>query len=86
VAYERFEHDFLCGACIQCRTPGLGPFGRRSRSLANERYVKALARIVYYWGYPAVEASAVSGWRIRPFEPGKAREVAVRCAKGGAVF
>jgi hypothetical protein len=29
--------------------------------LANERYVKALARVVYYWGYPAVEASAVSG-------------------------
>jgi hypothetical protein len=23
--------------------------------LANERYVEALARIVYYWGYPAVE-------------------------------
>ena len=23
--------------------------------LANERYVEALARVVYYWGYPAVE-------------------------------
>ena len=24
-------------------------------SIANERYVESLARIVYYWGYPAVD-------------------------------
>lgn len=31
--------------------------------LANEAYVEALGRIVYYWGYPAVDAfGRTSGW------------------------
>ena len=33
--------------------------------LANEAYVEALARIVYYWGYPAVDAfGRTSGWEL----------------------
>jgi hypothetical protein len=33
--------------------------------LANERYVESLARIVYYWGYPAVDAlGRTSGWEV----------------------
>ena len=33
--------------------------------LANERYVESLARIVYYWGYPAVDAfGRTSGWEL----------------------
>ena len=33
--------------------------------LANERYVEALARIVYYWGYPAVDAfGRTSSWEV----------------------
>ena len=33
--------------------------------LANERYVEALARVVYYWGYPAVDAfGRTSAWQI----------------------
>ena len=33
--------------------------------LANERYVESLAHIVYYWGYPAVDAfGRTSGWEL----------------------
>lgn len=33
--------------------------------LANEAYVEALGRIVYYWGYPAVDANGrTSGWEL----------------------
>jgi len=33
--------------------------------LANEAYVEALGRIVYYWGYPAVDAfGRTSGWEL----------------------
>jgi hypothetical protein len=33
--------------------------------LANEAYVESLARIVYYWGYPAVDAfGRTSGWEV----------------------
>ena len=33
--------------------------------LANETYVEALGRIVYYWGYPAVDANGrTSGWEL----------------------
>ena len=33
--------------------------------LANERYVESLARIVYYWGYPAVDTfGRTSGWEL----------------------
>ena len=34
-------------------------------TLANEAYVEALGRIVYYWGYPAVDAfGRTSGWEL----------------------
>ncbi len=33
--------------------------------LANERYVESLARIVYYWGYPAIDTlGRTSGWEL----------------------
>lgn len=33
--------------------------------LANEKYVESLARIVYYWGYPAVNTfGRTSGWSV----------------------
>ena len=33
--------------------------------LANERYVEALARIVYYWGYPAIDTlGRTSSWEL----------------------
>lgn len=39
--------------------------------LANERYVAALARIVYYWGYPAVNAfGRTSMWQLMKDGPG----------------
>ena len=38
--------------------------------LANERYVESLARIVYYWGYPAVDTfGRTSSWDLMT-EPG----------------
>ncbi|WP_082886243.1 DUF1254 domain-containing protein [Flavisolibacter tropicus] len=34
-------------------------------SLANESYVEALGHIIYYWGYPAVDAfGRTSGWEL----------------------
>ena len=39
--------------------------------LANEDYVEALARIVYYWGYPAVDGfGRTSMWEIMKDGPG----------------
>ena len=33
--------------------------------LANERYVEALAYIVYYWGYPAIDTfGRTSAWEV----------------------
>ena len=38
--------------------------------LANQKYVESLARIVYYWGYPAVDTfGRTSGWQLMK-EPG----------------
>ena len=40
------------------------------RRLANEKYVESLARIVYYWGYPAVDTfGRTSAWQLMK-EPG----------------
>jgi len=39
--------------------------------LANEDYVRALARIVYYWGYPAVDGfGRTNMWQIMKDKPG----------------
>lgn len=39
--------------------------------LANEAYVEALARIVYYWGYPAVDLLGRTGmWEMMKSGPG----------------
>ncbi len=39
--------------------------------LANERYVESLARLVYYWGYPAVDAfGRTSAWEVMKNGPG----------------
>jgi hypothetical protein len=39
-------------------TPAHGDLARSAgvpAQLANEEYVEALARLVYYWGYPAID-------------------------------
>jgi hypothetical protein len=39
--------------------------------LANEEYVEALARIVYYWAYPAIDVtSRTSMWELMKKGPG----------------
>ncbi|KAB1072516.1 DUF1254 domain-containing protein [Methylobacterium planeticum] len=39
--------------------------------LANEAYVEALARVVYYWGYPAVDGfGRTNMWEIMKEKPG----------------
>ena len=39
--------------------------------LANEDYVEALARVVYYWGYPAVDMfGRTSMWELMKDGPG----------------
>jgi hypothetical protein len=41
--------------------------------LADEEYLEALARIVYYWGYPAVDVTARTGqWETMKRGPGTA--------------
>lgn len=50
--------------------PDLAKAAGVSAQLANERYVEALARIVYYWGYPAVDTfGRTSSWDLMT-EPG----------------
>jgi len=39
--------------------------------VANERYVEPLARVIYYWGYPAVDAlGRTSAWDVMKNGPG----------------
>src|SRR5688500_9176189 len=39
--------------------------------LANEAYVAALARVVYYWGYPAVDVlGRTTMWQVMRRGPG----------------
>src|SRR5262245_9292796 len=49
-------------------TPAHGDLPRSAgvpANLATEEYVEALARIVYYWGYPAIDVmSRTSQWDL----------------------
>src|SRR4030095_7372968 len=51
--------------------PDLARSGGVPARLANEAYVEALARIIYYWGYPAVDQQARhSMWEMLKDKPG----------------
>jgi hypothetical protein len=50
--------------------PDLANAAGVSALLANEKYVESLARITYYWGYPAVDTfGRTSTWQLMK-EPG----------------
>jgi hypothetical protein len=55
-------------------TPAHGDLPRSAgmpARLANEAYVEALARIVYYWAYPAIDVtSRTSMWELMKEGPG----------------
>jgi hypothetical protein len=55
-------------------TPAHGDLARSGgvpAQLGNEEYVEALARVVYYWGYPAVDImTRTSQWQIMKDGPG----------------
>jgi hypothetical protein len=55
-------------------TPAHGDLARSAgvpAQLANEEYVEALARIVYYWGYPAIDVmTRTSQWELMKDGPG----------------
>jgi hypothetical protein len=55
-------------------TPAHGDLNRSAgvpAKLANEEYVEALARIVYYWGYPAVDImTRTNQWQLMQDGPG----------------
>jgi hypothetical protein len=55
-------------------TPAHGDLARSGgvpAQLANEEYVEALARVVYYWGYPAVDVmTRTSQWETMKQGPG----------------
>ncbi|MET0674361.1 MAG: DUF1254 domain-containing protein [Bradyrhizobium sp.] len=55
-------------------TPAHGDLARSAgvpAQLANEEYVSALARVVYYWGYPAVDGfGRTNMWEIMKGGPG----------------
>ncbi|MGE0284580.1 MAG: DUF1254 domain-containing protein [Rhizobiaceae bacterium] len=51
--------------------PDLPRSAGRGAQLANEDYVRALARVVYYWAYPAIDVtSRTSQWEIMKAGPG----------------
>jgi hypothetical protein len=58
----------------QAFTPAHGELGGsrgNAAELANEEYVKALARVVYYWAYPAIDVmSRTSQWQLMKEGPG----------------
>jgi hypothetical protein len=49
-------------------TPAHGDLARSAgvpAKLANEEFVEALARVVYYWGYPAIDVmTRTSQWQL----------------------
>jgi hypothetical protein len=50
--------------------PGLANAAGVPAQLATEKYIDSLARIVYYWGYPAVDTfGRTSAWQLMK-EPG----------------
>jgi hypothetical protein len=55
-------------------TPAHGDLARAAgvpAQLANEEYIEALARLVYYWGYPAVDVmTRTSQWETMRQGPG----------------
>jgi hypothetical protein len=55
-------------------TPAHGDLARSGgvpAQLANEQYVQALAHVVYYWGYPAIDImTRTSQWQIMKDGPG----------------
>ena len=55
-------------------TPAHGDLARSGgvpAELANEEYVEALARLVYYWGYPAIDVMTRTGqWETLKQGPG----------------
>jgi hypothetical protein len=55
-------------------TPAHGDLPRSAgvpAQLANDEYVEALARIVYYWGYPAIDVmTRTSQWELMKEVPG----------------
>ena len=59
---------------VRAFTPAHGDLARSGgipAQLANEDYVQALARIVYYWGYPAVDVMTRTGqWETMKQGPG----------------
>lgn len=51
--------------------PGLARSAGSPAVVANQDYVKALARIVYYWAYPAIDVtSRTSMWELMKAGPG----------------
>jgi hypothetical protein len=51
--------------------PDLANSAGVAAKLANEAYVEALAKIVFYWGYPAVDAyGRTSAWAVMKDGPG----------------
>jgi hypothetical protein len=51
--------------------PNLARSGGAPAVVANEDYVKALARIVYYWAYPAIDVTSRTGmWSMMKAGPG----------------
>ena len=51
--------------------PNLARSAGAPAQLANEDYVEALARIVYYWAYPAIDmTSRTSMWELMKGGPG----------------
>src|SRR4029453_15554740 len=59
---------------VRALTPAHGDLPRSAgvpAQLANQEYVEALARIVYHWGYPAVDAfGRTSMWERMKGGPG----------------
>src|SRR6516162_605206 len=59
---------------VRAFTPAHGDLARSGgipAQLANEDYVQALARIVYYWGYPAIDIMTRTGqWETVKQGPG----------------
>ncbi len=71
LAFAQSTQESYLSEAFNPASPNLARSAAAPALLANEDYVEALARIVYYWAYPAIDVtSRTSMWELMKNGPG----------------
>lgn len=70
-AQAQTETSSYVSRAFNAANPNLARSAGKGAQLANEDYVRSLARVVYYWAYPAIDVSSrTNQWDIMKAGPG----------------